>query len=95
MTFDRKTHFIEELKRHYTGLIAGARRAEVGAAETAAGMVGDVRRKEDAKAAAQYTRVSKGLGKRREAAKGEMEALVAFAAKGFRGRKSLPLNITM
>ena len=60
MTSDRKAHFIDELKRHFTGVIAGARLAEVGAAETAAGMQEDVRRKEDAKAAAQFTRVSRG-----------------------------------
>jgi len=82
MTSDRKQHFVEELKREYRVVLSGAHRAEVAAAEAAESIRGEARRKEDAKSAAMEARMASGHRRRRERAKQELEALIAFAARG-------------
>ncbi len=80
---DLKQFFIEELKRHYQGLITGAHRAESEAAAGADQLRADSTQKEDTKSAVELGRVARGHRARRRAAKGELEQLIAFAAKGW------------
>jgi transcription elongation GreA/GreB family factor len=84
MTTDRKQHFIEELKREYREVLSSAHRAELAAAQAAESIESEARRKEDAKGAAMEARLASGHRRRRERAKQELEALIAFAAKGLR-----------
>jgi transcription elongation GreA/GreB family factor len=89
MSVERKRHFIEELKRHYGEIIAGAREAEVGTAEAADTLRGEARSREDAKGAAEFGRMAGNHRDRRERAKREVDALIRFAERGLR---SLPRN---
>ena len=82
MTNDRKTYFIDELKRHYQGLIADARTAETASAEAAEGVQTEVRRKEDARSAAAFSRMTAGHRDRRQRVVSELETLIAFASRG-------------
>ena len=82
MTLDRKRHFIEELKRHYGDIIAGAREAELGTAEAADTLKGEARSREDAKGAAEFGRMSVSHKKRRERAVREVDTIVEFATGG-------------
>jgi transcription elongation GreA/GreB family factor len=84
MGSDRKTHFIEELARHYRDIISGAHRAESEAGEAADQIQRDARRREDAKAAVESGRMAAGHRRRRERAVGELEKLLAFAASGLK-----------
>jgi len=84
MSGPRKQHFINELKRHYQGIIAGAHQAETEAAKTADAILDDSRRREDAKAAAAQARMAAGHKQRRLRARDELEQLVAFASRGVR-----------
>jgi transcription elongation GreA/GreB family factor len=79
---DRKTYFIDELRAHYAELISGAHQAEITSARTAEAIQADARRKEDAKGAANEARLAAGLRQRRQQAVQELEALLAFSARG-------------
>ena len=80
----RKAHFVEELKKHYQGIISGARGAELSAAEAADAIHEDATQREDAKAATASARMSSAHRKRRERAAREAEELVRFASRGLR-----------
>lgn len=82
MSSDRKRHFIDELKRHYGEIIAGAREAEVGTAQAAETLKGEARSREDAKGAAEFGRLASSHRARRERAKREVDALIRFAQRG-------------
>ena len=60
MALDRKTFFIEELKRHFQGDVASARAAEVDAAKAADEVRKQARNKDDAKAAVDPGRMANG-----------------------------------
>lgn len=81
---ERKAHFIDELKKHYQGIISGARDAELSAAEAADAVHRDATQREDAKAATVSARMSSAHRKRRERAAREAEELVRFAHGGLR-----------
>jgi transcription elongation GreA/GreB family factor len=87
MSAARKRHFIEELKRHYGEIIAGAREAEVGTAEAAVTLRGEARGREDTKGASEFGRMADDHRERRERAKREVDALLRFSERGLR---SLP-----
>jgi transcription elongation GreA/GreB family factor len=89
MSAERKRHFIEELKRHYSEIIAAAREAEVGTAEAAETLQGEARSREDAKGASEFGRIAGDHRDRRERAKREVDTLIRFAERGLR---SLPRN---
>ena len=80
MSLERKRHFVEELKRHFGEIIAGARKAEVASAEVAESIQREGRRKEDARSAAEFGRSSAAQKARRERAKREVDTLIGFAA---------------
>lgn len=82
MIRERKQFFIGALKAHYQEIISGARLAETRAAEAAAEIQNDARRKEDAKGAVEFGRMAAGHRGRRERAAKELETLIAFAARG-------------
>jgi transcription elongation GreA/GreB family factor len=82
MSIQRKQHFIEELKRHYGEIIAGAREAEVGTAEAADTLQRESRSREDAKGAAEFGRIASGHRARRERAKREVDAVIRFSQRG-------------
>lgn len=82
MITERKRFFVEALKSHYQQIISGAHQAESRAAETAADIQVEARRKEDAKGAVEFGRMAAGHRKRRERAKEELEKLIAFASRG-------------
>ena len=84
MSSPRKQHFIEELKRHYQEIIAGARGAELGTAEAADTLQKESRSREDAKQAAEFGRASVNHARRRERAKREVDSLLAFAQSGLK-----------
>jgi len=85
----RKQHFIDELKRHYSEIIAGAREAELGTAEAADTLQKESRSRDEAKHAAEFGRVSVAHKKRRERAVRDVDALLEFANTGLR---DLPPN---
>jgi transcription elongation GreA/GreB family factor len=82
MALDRKTFFIEELKRHFQGDVASARAAEVDAAKAADEVRKQARNKDDAKAAVDPGRMANGHRKRRQRAVRELETLILFASQG-------------
>ena len=82
MSLQRKHHFIEELKRHYGEIIAGARGAEVGTAQAASTLQGEARSREDTKGAVEFGRMSNAHKKRRERAVREVDQIVSFATAG-------------
>lgn len=84
MASDRKTYFIEELKRHYQAAVASARDAEVSAAQAADDVRKQARNKDDAKAAVEPGRMASGHRKRRQRAVRELETLVQFASQGIK-----------
>lgn len=84
MITERKKFFIEALRAHYQQTISAAHEAESRAAETAAEIQKDARRKEDAKGAVEFNRMAAGHRGRRERAKKELETLIAFASRGVR-----------
>ena len=84
MIRERKQFFVGALEAHYRELIAAARLAETRAAEAAAEIQNDARRKEDAKGAVELGRMAAGHRSRRERAVNELETLIAFAARGLR-----------
>jgi transcription elongation GreA/GreB family factor len=84
MIVGRKTHFVAELKRHYSERIADARKAEVAAAEGAEAIQREARSREDAKGAMAEARMAAGHQGRRERTAEELEALIQFAAGGLR-----------
>ncbi len=91
---ERKQYFVEELKRHYESVISGARRAEVDAFETAESIEQDARSREDSKSAVEQARMASGLKKRREAARKELETLIAFARRGLpRVKPDSPISL--
>jgi transcription elongation GreA/GreB family factor len=81
---NRKTFFVEELKQHYEQIISGAHRAEREASEGAEQIRAEARQKEDTKGALELGRLASAHRKRRQAAAGELEALLAFASRGLR-----------
>jgi len=87
MSRQRKQHFIEELKRHYGELIAGARSAELATAEAAETVRSEAKSREDAKGAVELGRIAIGHTERRERAKREVDALIRFATTGLRSLK--------
>ena len=89
MASPRKEHFIQELKAYYAEIIAGAREAELGTAEAADTLQKESRSREDTKQAAEFGRASVAHTRRRERAKRDVDALLAFAQKGL---KNLPRN---
>jgi transcription elongation GreA/GreB family factor len=89
MTDARKKHFVDELKRHYAGIISEAREAEVQVAEAADTLRTEARSREDAKGAAEFGRMAQGQRERRERTKREVDVLIRFAERGLR---SLPRN---
>ena len=82
MIRERKQFFVEALKAHYQETISGARLAETRAAQAAADIQNEARRKEDAKGAVESNRLAAGHRARRERAAKELEALIAFASRG-------------
>lgn len=84
MSEARKKHFIEELKRHYAGIIAEARDAELQVAEAADTLRAEARSREDTKGAVEFGRMSRGQRERRERATREVDALTRFAEGGMR-----------
>lgn len=88
MITERKQFFIDALKAHYQQTISGAHQAESRAAETAAEIRSDARRKEDAKGAVEFNRMAAGHKGRRERAKKELETLIPFAKRGVRAYPS-------
>lgn len=85
MSRQRKLHFIEELKRHYGHLIAGAREAVVASAEGAETLQREAKSRDDGKAAVELGRIARGHEERRQRAKREVDALIHFASTGLRG----------
>ncbi len=85
----RKQHFVEELKRHYGEIIAGARQAELGTADAADTLQKESRSRDEAKQAAEFGRVSVTHRKRRERAVRDVDALIDFVGPGLR---DLPRN---
>ena len=85
MSVDRKRHFVEELKKHYSEIIAGARKAEVQEAEDAEAAQADARNKDDAKGAMVAARLAQAHRQRREQAKREIDTLIRFATSGLKG----------
>lgn len=81
MIVERKRFFIEGLKAHYQEIISGAHQAETRAAETAADIQAEARRKEDAKGAVEFGRMSAAHRERRSRAKSELEKLITFASR--------------
>lgn len=79
-----KQHFIDRLKDVYRETIARAHDAEASAAETAETIEKDARRKEDAKASAEFARSAVAHKKRRERAHREFETLIGFASTKLR-----------
>jgi len=88
MSFDRKRHFVEELKRHYQETIAGAHRAEVEAGAETEAIHRDASQKEDAKGAVQSARLASAHRERRQRARHEVQTLIRFAANGLRAFRS-------
>lgn len=84
MATDRKLYFIEELKRHYTEIIATTRKAEVDASNAADEVRKQARNKDDAKAAVEPGRMAGRHRQRRLRAVREMEILITFATGGIR-----------
>jgi len=84
MSDARKKHFIEELKRHYAGIIAKARDAELQVAQAADTLRTEARSREDTKGAAEFGRITLGQRERRERAKREVDVLIRFAERGVR-----------
>lgn len=84
MATDRKTYFIEELKRHYQEAVAAARTAEVNAAQAADEVRKQARNKDDAKAAVEPGRMASGHRKRRQRAVRELDTLIQFASQGIK-----------
>jgi transcription elongation GreA/GreB family factor len=84
---ERKRFFVDELKRHYEGVISGAHRAEVDAYEAADSIQQDARSREDSKSAVEQARMASGLKERRETARKELQTLIAFARRGLPGIK--------
>ncbi|MCP5042957.1 MAG: GreA/GreB family elongation factor [bacterium] len=82
MSSDRKTWFVEELKKHYQQAIASAREAEVNAAGAADEVRKQARNKDDAKAAVEPGRMAGGHRKRRQRAARELDSLIQFASGG-------------
>jgi transcription elongation GreA/GreB family factor len=82
VTDPRKQHFVDELKRHYGEIIAGARDAEVDLAEAAERLQSEAKGREDAKGAAEFARMAAAHKARRERAKREVDALLRFASGG-------------
>ena len=82
MIRERKQFFVNALKAHYQEAISGAHLAETRAAQAAAEIQSEARRKEDAKGAVEHDRMAAGHRGRRERAAKELEALIAFAARG-------------
>lgn len=78
----RKQHFVDELKRHYGEIIAGARGAEVDMSQAAETLQGEARNRDDAKSAVEFNRMAGAHKQRRERAKREVDALVRFAGGG-------------
>ena len=86
MSFARKQHFIQELKSQLAGAVADARQAELTAAEMTDAVRSEARSREDAKSAIDSGRMAVAHRQRRERAKQEIEALIAFAANGLKRR---------
>lgn len=84
----RKEFFVDELKRHYEGVISGARRAEVDAFEAVDSIQREARTRDDTKNAVEQARMASGLKKRRESARKELETLLSFARRGLPRIKS-------
>jgi len=84
MVSARKQHFVDELRRHYSEIIAGARQAELGTAEAADTIQKESRSRDEAKQAAEFGRVSVTHRKRRERAVRDVDALIAFVGGGLR-----------
>lgn len=84
MVSARKQHFVDELKRHYSDIIAAARQAEMGTAEAADTLQKESRSRDGAKQAAEFGRVSITHRKRRERAVRDVDALLDFATTALR-----------
>ena len=82
MSTERKKHFIEELKKILSERISSARKSEVSAATLTEDVRSEARNREDAKAGLESGRMAIAHGQRREQAKQEADALLAFARKG-------------
>lgn len=78
----RKRAFLEGLEARLRETIQAAHQAEARAADAAAEIQGEARRREDAKEAALQARLSSGHRGRRERALGELETLREFTRKG-------------
>ena len=89
-----KTFFIEELKDHYRELMRSAGKAEADAGEGADAIVREARRREEADTAVEQARLAKGHQKRRQRARRELEALLAFEKQGVeRLRRDGPVKV--
>lgn len=82
MAIDRKTFFIDELKKHYQQAIASAAEAEANAAQAADEVRKQARNKDDAKAAVEPGRMAGSHRKRRQRAARELDTLIQFASGG-------------
>jgi transcription elongation GreA/GreB family factor len=90
----RKQFFVDALKAQYQEIISAARLAETRAAQAAAEIQNDARRKEDAKGAVEFGRMAAGHRGRRERAAKELETLIAFAARGLQAyRREAPIRL--
>jgi len=79
---DRKTHFIDELRAHYSEIIAAAHQAETASAQGAHALQSQARTKEDGKSAASEARLAVAHRQRRQQAVEELESLLAFSSRG-------------
>ena len=78
---DRKTHFIDELRAHYSEIIAAAHQAETASAQGAHALQSQARTKEDGKSAASEARLAAAHRQRRQQAVEELGLADAAAAK--------------
>ena len=79
---DVKQSFVDELKRHYQQIISGAHQAETRDGTAADEIRSEARSRDDAKGAVELARRSRAHRERRERARGELETLISFAARG-------------
>jgi transcription elongation GreA/GreB family factor len=82
VTSQRKAYFIDQLMEHYREVIAGAHGAESSAGQAVEEIRAEARNKDDAKGAIEAGRMAVAHRKRRQRARRELEALIAFASRG-------------
>ena len=94
MIRERKQFFVGALKAHYREIIGGARLAETRAAEAAAEIQNDARRREDAKGSVEFGRMAAGHRARR-VSRSPGRRLVAAVERRSRGREPRALAVAL